>query len=210
MAGGIFQAARTKTKMNPLDSKTELRAIIRAALEKISPAVRAVESVDVCDRLKTQMPSAHTVLFFAPLPDELDIWPVLELSLALGTTCALPGFDAEKKTYVAKEIKKLATDIVTGKFGVREPAANCVEISPGNFDLVLVPGSAFDLEGNRLGRGRGFYDQLLPAVSGIKCGICYGLQLLESIPTEPHDAKVDFILTPDKCVKARRKISSGA
>jgi 5-formyltetrahydrofolate cyclo-ligase len=195
---------------NTPDDKNNLRSQIRAALEKISPAVRAAESIDLCERLKTQMPSAHTVLFFAPLPDELDIWPVLELSLALGTTCALPGFDAERKTYVAKEIKKLATDIVTGKFGVREPAANCVEIPPDKFDLVLVPGSAFDLEGNRLGRGRGFYDQLLPAVSGIKCGICYDIQLLENIPTEPHDAKVDFILTPDKCVKARRKTGSGA
>src|SRR5450432_1002822 len=107
--------------------KTELRQKIRAALEKISPAVRAVESIELCGRLKAQMPSAHTILFFAPLPEELDIWPVLELSLALGTTCALPFFDAEKKTYGAKEIRKLATDIVPGKFGVREPTASCAE-----------------------------------------------------------------------------------
>jgi len=188
-----------------IESKTELRFKIRAMLEKISPAVRAVESVDLCERLKAQMPSAHTVLFFAPLPDELDVWPVLELSLALGTNCALPFFDAEKETYGAKEIKKLATDIVIGKFGAREPAANCAEISLDKFDLVLVPGVAFDLQGNRLGRGRGFYDRLLESASGVKCGICYDTQLLENIPTEAHDAKVDFILTPDKCVKARRK-----
>jgi 5-formyltetrahydrofolate cyclo-ligase len=188
------------------DSKTELRQKIRAALEKISPAVQAVESVDLCARLKTQMPSAHTILFFAPLPDELDIWPVLELSLALGTTCALPFFEAEKKTYGAKIIERLATDIVAGKFGVREPAAGCVEIPLDKFDLVLVPGMAFDLDGNRLGRGRGFYDRLLITASGVKCGICHDLQLLESIPMEPHDAKVDFVLTPGKCVKARRKI----
>jgi len=186
--------------------KTELRAKIRALLEKISPAVRAVESVELGERLKTQMPSAHTILFFAPLPDELDIWPVLELSLALGTTCALPFFDEEKKTYGAKEIKKLATDIVPGKFGVREPAAGCPEIPLDKFDLVLVPGMAFDLHGNRLGRGRGFYDRLLQTISGVKCGIGYDLQLLEDIPTEPHDAKVDFVLSPGKCVKARRKI----
>ena len=192
--------------MNIQDPKTELRAKIRALLEKISPAVRAVESIELCERLKTQMPSAHTILFFAPLPDELDIWPVLELSLALGTTCALPFFDAEKQIYGAKEIKKIATDIVPGKFSVREPAAGCPEIPLDKFDLVLVPGMAFDLHGNRLGRGRGFYDRLLQTISGVKCGIGYDLQLLENIPTEPHDAKVDFVLTPGKCVKARRKI----
>ena len=81
--------------MNIQDSKSELRSQIHAALEKISPAVRAVESIELGERLQAQMPSAHTILFFAPLPDELDVWPVLELSLALGTTCALPFFDAE-------------------------------------------------------------------------------------------------------------------
>jgi 5-formyltetrahydrofolate cyclo-ligase len=192
------------------EQKTELRTTIRAALEKISPAVRAVESIELGERLKTQMPSAHTILFFAPLPDELDVWPVLELSLALGTTCALPFFDAEKKTYGAREIKKLATDIVIGKFGVREPKASCAEIPLDKFDLVLVPGMAFDPMGNRLGRGRGFYDRLLQVVSGVKCGICHDIQLVENIPTEPHDAKVDFILTPDKCVKTRRNFSSAA
>ena len=191
---------------NVNNQKSELRAKIRAALEKISPAVRAVESIELGERLNTQLPSAHTILFFAPLPDELDVWPVLELSLALGTTCALPFFDAEKKTYGAREIKKLATDIVTGKFGVREPAASCAEIPLERFDLVLVPGMAFDLIGNRLGRGRGVYDRLLQSVSGVKCGVCYDLQLLENIPTEPHDAKVDFILTPAKSINARRNL----
>jgi 5-formyltetrahydrofolate cyclo-ligase len=186
-----------------IELKTELRQKIRAALAKISPAVRAVESIELCERLKAQMPSAHTVLFFAPLPDEPDVWPVLELALALGTTCAMPFFDAEKKTYGARRLNNLATDIVTGKFGVREPAAGCAEIPLDQFDLVLVPGMAFDLQGNRLGRGRGFYDRLLEQVSGIKCGVAYDFQLLETIPTEPHDAKVNFILTPGRCVRRK-------
>jgi 5-formyltetrahydrofolate cyclo-ligase len=185
--------------------KTELRSHIRARLEKISPAVRAVESIELCERLKTQMPSAHTILFFAPLPDELDVWPVLELSLALGVNCALPFFNAEKNNYGAKLLKNLAPDIVTGKLGVREPAASCAEIPLNQFDLILVPGMAFDLSGNRLGRGQGFYDRLLENASGIKCGVGYDFQLLEKIPAEPHDAKVDFILTPTRCVKAGKK-----
>jgi 5-formyltetrahydrofolate cyclo-ligase len=187
------------------NSKADMRQKIRAALEKISPAVRAVESIDLCERLKAQIPSAHTILFFAPLPDELDIWPVLELSLALGTNCALPFFDEEKKTYGARLLNTLATDIVVGKFGVREPAASCAEIPPTKFDLVLVPGMAFDLHGNRLGRGQGFYDRILTETSGIKCGVAYDFQLLETIPTEPHDAKVDFIFTPSRCVKRKKE-----
>lgn len=185
-------------------SKSDLRQKIRAVLGNITPAVRAVESIELCERLKAQMPSAHTVLFFAPLPDELDIWPVLELSLALGNACALPFFDAEKHIYGARRLERLATDIVIGKFGVREPAAHCAEVPLDTFDLVLVPGVAFDPHGHRLGRGLGFYDRLLEKISGVKCGVAYEFQLLEKIPTEPHDAKVDFILTPARCV--RRKI----
>jgi 5-formyltetrahydrofolate cyclo-ligase len=184
--------------------KSDLRAHIRARLEKISPAVRAVESIELCERLKAQLPSARTILFFAPLPDELDVWPVLELSLALGVNCALPFFDAEKKTYGAKIIQTLATEIVTGKFGAREPAASCAEIPLNQFDLILVPGMAFDLSGNRLGRGQGFYDRLLENASGSKCGVGYEFQLLEKIPSEPHDARVDFILTPARCTRRKK------
>jgi 5-formyltetrahydrofolate cyclo-ligase len=186
------------------ETKAGLRQQVRAALEKIPPAVRVAESIDLCERLKTQIPSAHTILFFAPLPDELDVWPMLELSMALGTTCALPFFDAAKQTYGARALASLATDIVTGKFGVREPAARCAEISLEKFDLVLVPGMAFDLHGNRLGRGRGFYDRLLEKISGVKCGVGYDFQLLENIPAGPGDLKVDFIFTPSRCVKSRK------
>jgi 5-formyltetrahydrofolate cyclo-ligase len=192
--------------MNVQDSKAELRAQIRAQLEKISPAVRAVESVDLCARLKAQMQSAHTTLFFASLPDELDVWPLLVEFLAVGKTIALPFFDEEKKTYGARRVKNAVTEIIAGKFGVREPASSCAGISMDQFDLALVPGAAFDFSGNRLGRGRGFYDRLLGKISGIKCGVAYDFQLLEKIPAEPHDAKVDFILTPERCRKAGGEI----
>lgn len=185
------------------NSKSDLRQKIRAALEKISPAVRAVESIGLCERLKMQMPSAHAILFFAPLPDELDVWPVLEWSLAGGKIIALPSFDRDENVYLARRIKNPALEIVAGKFGVREPLSSCGEIPLKHFDLVLVPGVAFDLSGKRLGRGRGFYDRLLELVSGIKCGVGYDFQLLEEIPTEPHDAKVDFVLTPSRCVRRK-------
>jgi 5-formyltetrahydrofolate cyclo-ligase len=187
--------------MSIAQAKSVLRRKIRAQLEKISPAVRAVESIDLCARLKMQMQSARVILFFAPLPDELDIWPALEESLALGTTCALPFFDAEKKNYGARQLQNLKTEIIAGKFGVREPASSCAEIPLENFDLILVPGMAFDLRGNRLGRGGGFYDRLLKNAYGTKCGVCHDFQMLEKIPSEPHDAKVGLILTPSRCVR---------
>jgi 5-formyltetrahydrofolate cyclo-ligase len=189
--------------MSNSKTKSDLRQKVHAQLEKISPAVRAVESMELCERLKAQMPSAHTILFFAPLPDEPDVWPLLEESLADGKIIALPFFDLDKKGYSARRVNNPAQEVVAGKFGVREPVSTCAEIPLEQFDLILVPGMAFDLRGNRLGRGRGFYDRLLEKVSGIKCGVAYDFQLLEVIPTEPHDAKVDFILTPSRCVRRK-------
>ena len=113
------------------------------------------------------------------------------------------SFDPATQTYSARQVKNLTTEIVIGKFGVRGPAASCAEIPLARFDLVLVPGVAFDWHGHRLGRGKGFYDRILAAASGVKCGVAYDFQLLEEIPTEPHDAPVDFIATPSRCVRRK-------
>jgi 5-formyltetrahydrofolate cyclo-ligase len=188
---------------NKLEAKSELRQQIRARLAKISLAVRLAESVDLCRRLEPQLQSAHTILFYAPLPDELDVWLLLEKLLAL-KICALPAFEETAKAYTARRVTNLETDILTGKFGVSGPLATCEKIPLNRFDLVLVPGVAFDFHGNRLGRGRGFYDRILAEASGIKCGVAYDFQLVEEIPVEPHDAKVDFIFTPDRWVKRKK------
>ena len=182
--------------------KAELRSTIRAALENISPAVRAVESIELCDRLEAQLRSARTILFFAPLADELDVWPLLENFLAVGKTCALPFFDTATKDYSARRVQDLTADISTGYFGIREPVSSCPAIPLEKFDLILVPGVAFDWNGNRLGRGRGFYDRLLAKTSGLKCGVGYNFQLVGKVPAEPHDVKVNFIVTPERCLKA--------
>jgi len=182
-------------------AKTALREKIRTALGKVSLAVRLAESLELCARLEPQLRSAHTILFYAPLPDELDVWPLLEKLLGTRTVCALPAYDAKAKVYSARRVKNLETDVFTGKFGISEPLPACTEIPPDRFDLVLVPGMAFDLEGSRLGRGRGFYDRILAQTRGVKCGIGYDFQIVPEIPAEPHDARVNFIVTPVRCVK---------
>ncbi|HZL12624.1 MAG TPA: 5-formyltetrahydrofolate cyclo-ligase, partial [Verrucomicrobiae bacterium] len=90
-----------------------------------------------------------------------------------------------------------------GKFGIREPKASCAEILLIEFDLILVPGIAFDLHGNRLGRGQGFYDRLLAEFRGTKIGIAFDEQISTEVSAEAHDVRVDFILTPTRCLQAR-------
>jgi 5-formyltetrahydrofolate cyclo-ligase len=183
------------------NAKAALRQEIRAGLAKISLAVRLAESLELCARLEPQLQSAHAILFFAPLPDELDVWPLLEKLLPAKKICALPAFDPAAQLYSARRVKNLETDIFTGKFGISEPHPECEEIPLNRFDLVLAPGLAFDLSGHRLGRGRGFYDRILAAASGVKCGVAYDFQVRDQIPVEPHDVRVNFIFTPNRCVR---------
>ena len=185
----------------PLDSaKAGLRQQIRARLAALTPPQRAAASLQICSHLRQQAiwQTANSILFFSPLPDEPDIWPLLEAAHALGKTVALPRFAADTKAYTAACLLDLRSDFPIGRFGIREPAATCAEFLLNRLDLVLVPGVAFDARGGRLGRGRGFYDRLLAAVRGTKCGVAFDEQLVEAIPVGPLDVRLNCIITPTR------------
>ena len=131
----------------------------------------------------------------------MDVWPLLEETVAGGKIVALPRFDPSDQIYTAGRVQNPRTEIAIGQFGIREPKLFCSEIVLSRLDLILVPGVAFDLRGRRLGRGRGFYDRLLVVTGGVKCGIAFDEQLVEKIPAEAHDEPMDFILTPIQCVE---------
>ena len=183
--------------------KTELRSEIRVVLKTLRPEKRKSDSEKLCANLNAQpfFQNAISILFFAPLPDEVDLWPLLETSLQAEKIVALPRFEPARQSYVACRVKNLRSEIVSGRFNIREPSASCTEISPKVLDLVLVPGVAFDLNGRRLGHGKGYYDRLLRTVHGSKVGIAFDQQMVEKIPAEAHDAQMDFILTPSRCVR---------
>jgi len=185
------------------EQKAALRSQVRAAIKNLTPAARAGAAARARSLLQQQMiwNQARSVLFFAPLPDELDIWPLLQESLATGKTVALPRFSPFNNNYAACRIRDLRADVQTGKFGIREPADTCEPLLQGGPDLVLVPGIAFDWQGRRLGRGQGFYDKLLSTARGAKCAVAFDEQIVAEVPVEPHDIRVGYILTPTRWVE---------
>lgn len=186
-----------------LAAKAALRDRVRTQLRALSPAERAAKSRELCARLRRQniWKSANSLLFFSPLPDEPDIWPLLEAAHAMGKTIALPRFAAATRAYVAAHLHNLRSDFPIGQFGIREPAADCAEFPLNRLDLVLVPGVAFQSDGCRLGRGKGFYDRLLAAVRGTKCGVAFDEQIVGAIPVGPLDVRVNCILTPTRWIE---------
>lgn len=183
--------------------KNELRVKIRAAVKSLPPKKRKSDSEKICARLRTQsyFQNAHSILFFAPLPQEPDLWPLLNETLAGKKMVALPCFDADNQVYQPRRVMDLHVEILSGKFGIREPVETCVAIPPNDLDLVLVPGVAFGLDGHRLGRGKGYYDRLLQSFSGTKVGVAFDEQIVEAVPSEPNDVRMDVILTPTQSVK---------
>lgn len=93
-----------------------------------------------------------------------------------------------------------------GAFHIEEPTGNNT-IDPENIELIVVPAVAYDRSGNRLGRGKGFYDRLLKTTKATKIGVGYEFQMVDEIPVEPHDVKMDMVITQNSCVviKERRK-----
>ena len=184
------------------EAKRALRIQVSAGLKRMGPGERAAASARARALLAAQplWKTAQWVLFFAPLPEELDVWPLLTEALAAGKKIGLPRFVAEDSTYEACQIQDPKSDLRVGHFGIREPASRCAPLPSTRLDLILVPGVAFDLHGRRLGRGKGYYDQLLVELRGTTCGVAFDEQIVEEIPVAPHDVHLDCILTPTRWV----------
>jgi 5-formyltetrahydrofolate cyclo-ligase len=180
--------------------KRELRRKLRAWFKTRAGAEAGEASRRACDLLRRQpvWQNARAVLFYAPVPGEIDLWPVLEEGLRAGKVVALPRYMAATGDYEAAQIHDAARDCATGAFGITEPAARCPSYPLKRLDLALAPGVGFDAAGHRLGRGRGFYDRLLAQIAGIKCGVAHDAQLVERVPVERHDVRMNYILTPTR------------
>jgi len=186
-----------------IPSKDSLRQQVRSVLRSMTAPQRAHASEQACHLLQQQplWRTAKSILFYAPLPEELDVWPAVAIALAEGKTAALPRFNPESGGYIPCQVSDLAEDLRAGKFGIREPAGHCAEVTVKGLDLILAPGVAFDSHGRRLGRGKGFYDQLLANVRGTICGVAFDEQIVQEIPVRPHDISVNCILTPSRWIE---------
>jgi 5-formyltetrahydrofolate cyclo-ligase len=182
------------------EAKAQMRRQVRAEVNRMTPEERISASASARTRLtaQPQWQGSKSVLFFAPVPGELDIWPLLEPALKEGKCVCLPRFEEGRDHYVACRIGNGSSHVKAGRFGIREAADSCEELSLNRLDLILVPGVAFDSRGCRLGRGKGFYDQLLATACGLTCGVAFDQQIVREIPVEAHDVHVNCILTPSR------------
>jgi 5-formyltetrahydrofolate cyclo-ligase len=185
---------------NPIrQEKSRLRAQLQEADLHVS-SDRAEASAMICERLRQQIvwQEARSVLFFAPMAGEPDVWPLLSEALKAGKQIALPRYSREGDSYLPYRVSDLIRDVRMGHYGIREPVPGCLSLELNLLDLTLVPGVGFGINGGRLGRGKGYYDRLLAGIQGRKCGVAFDWQVVSEIPVEPHDVCLDYIVTPTR------------
>lgn len=175
-----------------MNRKKESRAAVRLAAAHFPAARRAAESSVLCSAVLAHPKyiEARTVALYSPLGDEADISEILREAMP-SKRVALPVVEGSDMYF-----RFLTPDGATrtGTFGIEEPCGEICE--PQQIDFMLVPGVAFDKEGNRMGRGRGYYDRYLADCGAFKAGICFSYQLIESIPHEKHDIRMDTVIHP--------------
>ncbi len=137
-----------------------------------------------------QFQRAHTVMLFYSLPDEINTHKFIQ-KWASHKRILLPRVEGNDIIPCEYSEEKLTH----GAYGIMEPEG--IPASTSNVNLIVVPGVAFDYSGNRLGRGKGYYDRFLSQEnlrSVPKIGICFPCQLLDCVPTDPHDIRMDDVI----------------
>ena len=195
--------------MNLRDRKQSLRDAILAARDALDPAWRAKASAAIATRIgeAARFADAHVVLLTLPFRSEWDATLVVERALAAGKVVAAPRVDAPARMLRAYRIEDIARDVETGYRGIPEPRATCPEVALERVDWVLVPGVAFDAAGRRLGYGGGFYDRLLPYVATTATHVAgaFEMQIVDAVPTAPHDIGVDAVVTEQRTLNFHGK-----
>lgn len=140
---------------------------------------------------------AHILALFIPLGSEPDIWLVIRDAWDRRKVVAVPRI--EGKELVLKKIIG-EKDLETGPYRIRQPKPHQPIVPSSSIQLVFVPGIAFDKKGYRLGFGKGYYDRLMKTIDTAKIGVCYGFQLVDELPQNSRDVKVDGVVTEERYV----------
>ncbi len=165
---------------------------MRAALAAMRSDERRVEAQQV-SMLVLRHPairSARTIALFASLPDEIDTSTLLQ-TLSRKARIVLPRINGENMDFYSYAPEAMQR----GFMGISEPEG-LTAVAPADIDVMILPGVAFTPDGGRLGRGKGYYDKYLSR-SGFRArtiGICHSVQLLPTLPEEPHDKRLDEVI----------------
>lgn len=167
---------------------------MQALRDALGPSDKAKIDKRICQRLSelVEQRKIQTIHTYLPMGSEVDIYPFIEQMLDKKLTIVAPKCLPKGK--LEHLVLQSLNGLEEGIFGTKHPA-NSYEYS-GVYDLIIVPGLAFDLQFNRIGYGGGYYDVFLKdQLDAYKVGLSYPFQLVDQLPKEPHDIRLDGVLS---------------
>lgn len=184
--------------MNMTKQKSELRKECLRRRQELGEDARAEKSACIVRRVEEDpdWKAAKVVCVYVWFKDEVQTDALIQSAWQDGKTVCVPrcGKDGEDKI-VLHEIRSF-DDLAPGAYGIREPIPDQTRIAAiSDVDAFIVPGVAFDLQGNRLGWGGGFYDWTLSRAKGAKkIALAFSCQIVDALPMEPQDIKMDKVV----------------
>lgn len=175
-------------------TKSELRAHIRALKQQFTPHQLQAMSAPIIERLLNheRVKSATTILMYYALNDEVHTATALDTLVGMGKTILLPRVIDDENMAICRY--QSTADLRTGAFGIMEPIGSPFT-ALHTIDLCVVPGMSFDSKGNRLGRGKGYYDRFLRTIpQAYKIGVCFPFQKVDNVPHTHLDIHVDEVI----------------
>ncbi len=189
--------------MTIVQDKAKLRQTVLAELKRQPPKSKLRKNKLVLEKLKRtpEFRKSMALMFYVAMSGEVDTKPLLLEVLREGREVAVPYVDRETNSLISVQIHNPEQDLHPGTYGILEPRSDLVcPFDINRLDLVLVPGIAFDRQGHRLGRGKGYYDRFLKTLpSHVRCfGLAFDFQVFKSVPTEDFDISVDRVIANDE------------
>ena len=148
---------------------------------------------------------AQTVMLFLNFREEVETTALAEATIACKKRLVLPRC-APHSILLPIEVRDLIQDIELGAYGIREPKLTLGVVEPSEIDLIIVPGSGFDLQGNRLGYGGGYYDRFFMLLNPLTPRIALGFecQVIPEVPVGEHDALMTMLITENEVYNFKR------
>jgi len=197
--------------------KKKLRSEVLRARDELSERERTAKSTVICGKLLRMLEQRLTsqvgkhkdksmdVLAFLPYGSEVDVLPVITWCWQHDIRISVPRTVPADRRLVFHRIRSLEETAPAAPYGIREPRPDLPEVTdPSQIAMIIVPGAAFDTDRNRLGYGGGYYDRYLKKLADttdslpVLVAACYEQQIVDRIPVEAHDRKLDLIITEDR------------
>lgn len=175
------------------DQKKKLRRQLRLQRAELGKSTKAAYDQWICQSIweLIEEQGYKTIHCYLPMGSEIDICPLIDKLLDASMSVITPK-TLGKRSLEHLRLTSLA-EVETGVFGTRHPAN--AQVFAGSYDLIIVPGLAFDAANYRLGYGGGYYDSFLQQhPEAYKLGICYPFQKVKQVPLEAHDVRLDAVL----------------